>query len=116
MTFYRKIADIDFGIVIIEVVIQTIITTIAIVIFTTITTTFFLYVDCYCIWMNKCDDVILGFFKTIPVDSSITIFITTCIDNFLTHSQQSYFSYDDINGHVCSLYWTYDCPPMKRKH
>ena len=63
LTCDRKIIDIYFGIVIIKVFIEPIITTIVIVIFPTITTTLFLYVICYQIWINKCDDVLIELFK-----------------------------------------------------
>ena len=84
LTCDRKIIDIYFGIVIIEVFIESIITTIVIVIFPTITTTFFLYVICYQIWINECDDVLIELFKTIPTDLRTKIVITTCIGFFFT--------------------------------
>ena len=97
LTCDRKIIDIYFGIVIIEVFIEPIITTIVIVIFPTITTTVFLYVICYQIWMNECDDVLIELLKTIPTDLIITIVITTFIGRFFSHSQRSFFSRTLLN-------------------
>ena len=116
LTCDKKIIEIDFGIIIFEFIIQPIITTIVLVISTTTTPTIFLYVICYWRRIIKCDDVVIKFFKTIPAYSSITIVITMCIFSFLTHSQWSLFSYDNINGHPCSLHWTYDCYPIKPKY
>ena len=116
LTCDRNIIDIDFGIAIIEVVIQTIITTTFFFIFTTITPTFFLYVVCYWIWVNECGDFLIKILKANTTESIITIVITTCIVRFFSHSQQNFFSYDYINGHIFSLHWKCDCHPIKRKY
>ena len=116
LTCDRKIINIYFRIVIIEVVIQPIITTIVLVVFTTITPTLFLYVIFYLRWIHECDDVLIELSKTIPTYSSTTIIITTCMGSFFSHSQRNFFSYDYINGRIFYLHWTCDYPPIKRKY
>ena len=116
LTCDRKIIEIDFRIVTTEVVIQPIITTIILIVFTAITPTLFLCVICYWIRFNECDNVFIKLFKTIPIDSIITIVITTCIGSFFSHSQQILSSYDNINVHLYSLHWACDCPLIRRKY
>ena len=103
LTCDRKIINIYFRIVIIEVVIQPIITTIVLVVFTTITPTLFLYVIFYLRWIHECDDVLIELSKTIPTYSSTTIIITTCMGSFFSHSQRNFFSYD----YIMDVYFTY---------
>ena len=93
LTCDSKTIYIEFGIFIIEVVIQSIKTTFVFVIFTTITQD----------GLMNFDNLLTKLLKKIPADSSITIVTTICIGSF-------FYTHTEIYSHMTismDIYATY---------